>query len=354
MKKLLINLIESLPFNPSRLRRYFCLRLKHMTFKKFFNFLKSEYAFFRKKSVLNSYPYELIIEPTNICQLKCPFCYAGKIKYKQEKGFMRFSLYKDIIDELSPNALHVFLHLHGESLLHKEICSFINYAHKANLGTTISTNLSMALNDKQVEGIIDSGLDTLVISIDGITPEVYREYRIGGDFERVIANIKLLVEKRKEKKRKTPHLEWQFLVMKQNEHQVEKAKKFARELGIDSIAFGKINIPREEICTEVLERWLPKNIKYINKRFSGKPENLLKKCWWLWRAVIIQWDGMVFPCTYHNKKENFAAFKKPFNQIWNNPNYVSSRSLFSNKISKSTIRTICHTCTVIKGLKYTQ
>lgn len=355
MKNIFNNLALWLPFNPSRISRYFRLRLKYLTFKKLINLLKTEYAFYRKRHSLNSSPYELIIEPTNICQLRCPFCYAGKIKYNQEKGFMDYQFYKEIIDELGQNALHVFLHLRGESLLHKDICEFIKYAHNANLGTSISTNLSMPFDEKQIEAIIDSGLDTLVISADGITPEVYSEYRIGGDFERVVANIKMLVEKRKAKKRKTPYLEWQFLVMKQNEHQLKNAKKFIKELGVDSIVFGGINIPCEEIKVEVLEKWQPKNIIYKNEQFPDKPDNLLKNCWWLWRSVIIQWDGMVFPCCYlHGKKDKFAAFEKPFDQIWNNSNYVSARNLFSNNRSKSAVKTICHTCTVTKGLRNVQ
>ncbi len=341
MRAFIIDLIARIPFIPARLKHYFCLRLKYLTLKKLINFIKIEYCFWRKKAILSGYPYELIIESTNVCQLKCPFCYASKIESKQEKGFISFALFRSVIDELSPTALHVFLHLRGEPFLHKEMCKLVNYAHDANLGTTISTNFSMPLDEKQIEGIIDSGLDTLVISADGITPEIYEQYRIGGDFNQVIANIKLLVRKKKEKRSLAPYVEWQILVMKHNEHQLEEAKIFIKGLGVDSIAFGQVNVPQGE------EMWLPDNKQYRGGRLLDKPDSLINKCWWLWRAAIIHWDGVIAPCCFiYDKTKQFAVFSRPFSEIWNNPSYVAARNLFSHNNIEQSVQTACHSCNV--------
>ncbi|MFC1571221.1 radical SAM/SPASM domain-containing protein [Candidatus Margulisiibacteriota bacterium] len=331
--------------NINRLMYYCRVRLKYLTIKKLINLILTEYFYFKKQIFLKSYPYELIIDPTNACQLKCPICYTGRNKSGREKGVMKFSPFKEIIDELSPYALHVFLHNWGEPFLHKEILKFIHYAHNANLATTISSNLSFPLKNNQIEEIIDSGLDTLVISADGITPGVYGEYRIGGNFEQVLANIKLLAQKKREKKSKTPHLEWQFLVMRHNEHQIAKVEKFAKGLGINSVVLGNICFLHNETDLKIIEKWLPTNKSFVNKKWHDKCDNLIKGCWWLWRAVVINWDGRVTPCCYlDNSTSDFASFNRPFKDIWNNSYYTSARNLFTKRKINSTINTICNNC----------
>lgn len=318
-----------------------------MTLRKLINFCAIEYAFFRRQTVVKGYPYELLIEPTNICQLKCPLCFTGAGKSGRAKGFMEFELYKKIINTLSPYAFHVFLHLWGESFLHKDINKFIQYAHNANLSTTISSNLSFSLDDKKVEDIINAGLDVLVVSLDGITPETYSKYRVGGDFEQVVFNIKLFLKKRKEMNSKTPHIKWHFIVMKHNEHQVGDAKRFANEIGVDSIVFANAYFREKDVTDSDKEKWLPMNNDLRNSKVFDKPEYLVGKCWWLWRGVVINWDRGISPCcNISDQSTDFGKFDESFKRVWNNPHYQSARNLFSRKKSKSGVNTVCHSCSV--------
>ena len=95
----------------------------------------------------------------------------------------------------------------------------------------MSTNLNKPLSPQMAEDIIKSGLDVMIVSLDGVTQEVYEKYRVGGRLDRVLDNVKLLVQKKKELGSSTPHMEWQFIVMQQNEHQMEEAQQLAADFG---------------------------------------------------------------------------------------------------------------------------
>ena len=97
-----------------------------------------------------------------------------------------------------------------------------------------------------VESLIRSRLDTLIVSIDGTTQDVYEVYRVGGRLDRVFENIGRIVEKKKELGYKTPFIEWQFIVVRQNEHQIADARNLAREIGVDNIVFKNVDFPHGE------------------------------------------------------------------------------------------------------------
>lgn len=323
-----------------------------MTLKKIINFIVCEYSICRNAYNLKSYPYEMLIEPTNICHLACPLCFVGRGNVGRKKQYMSIDVYKHIIDELGPYVFHAFLYHQGEPLFHKRIIEFISYAHNANIATTICTNLSFPLDDVLIEDIIRSGLDTIVISIDGTNSETYRQYRVGGDYDKVLYNLSKFVEMKKQLKADTPHIEWQFIVMKHNEHQIEQAKRLAEQVGVDSIVFINVLLPHSDYNAEMSEAWLPTNAKYRNRILLDKTDDLIGGCWWPWRAAIFHCDGNVSPCAYtYYDCDDFAKYDTSFIHIWNNERFLAARKLISKNEITPGLKLPCLNCSAINNEK---
>lgn len=329
---------------------------RSFTFRRFFNLALIH---FQKKIMKNSfimgYPYKLYIDPSSICNLHCPLCPAGQRREGRSRGVMKFETFKRIIDELSPYLYEISIHNWGEPLVNNDFFRMVRYAHDRKIKTVTSSNLNL-LNEEKAEKIVRSGLDWLTVSIDGASPETYSKYRMGGDFNKVIENIKLIQKKKKELGRKNPIVNWQFLVMRQNEHEIEKARKMAKELGIE-ISFDMM---RADFGKEIMEddrtriknamSFLPLNEKYSRYDYKKMQRKIkIKTCPFLWTQAAINWNGSVAPCcAVWEEKYDFGNInEQSFKKIWNNKIYIFSRELIAKKgkvKNKSGIRTICANC----------
>ena len=310
------------------------IALRHWGWKKFFNFWRTEVQLRFGRTKPWGYPYEWEIDTTNICQLKCPLCHTGLGTINRQKGVMHFDTFTRVIDEIKDYCVWLTLYSWGEPFLNKQIDRFVAYANKANLATIISSNLNKPLTPQMAESLVRSGLDVLIISLDGTTQDVYQIYRVGGRLDRVLDNISLLVQKRKELGYKTPYLEWQFIVMRQNEHQIPEARLMAKELGVDNIVFKKVDFPHGEDDPEVARKWLPVgNMDFRREEPFDKPyeENGLR-CWRLWRSSVINWDGGYAPCCYlTDADQDFGDVNThSIKEILNNKHYTAARRLFKD------------------------
>ena len=314
-----------------RATQRFEVALRHGTWKKLFNLLRIELQLRLGRTRVSGYPYEWEIDTTNICQLKCPLCHTGLGTVNRPKGVMHFDLYKKTIDEIKDYCILLSLYSWGEPFLNKEIDKYVSYANQANITTMISSNLNKPLTPEMAEKLIHSGLDVLIISIDGTTQEVYEVYRVGGQLERVLDNVKLLVQKKRELRSKTPYLEWQFIVMRQNEHQVAEARVMARELGVAGIVVKRVDFPHGEADTEVARQWLPQSSKRDQPFVKPYHENG-QRCWRLWRSGVVNWDGGYAPCCYlTDASDDFGDVKThSIREIWNNEHYATARGLFKD------------------------
>jgi MoaA/NifB/PqqE/SkfB family radical SAM enzyme len=137
--------------------------------------LRISYLFSRLgfQPIWNIYPHFISIETTNFCNLHCPECPVGsRNESKTTKSSFDFALYKRLITELKPSLQHVMLYFQGEPFLNTHLMEFIRHAHDANIYTSVSTN-GQFLNEKTAKEIVMSGLDKLIVSMDGTTQEVY-------------------------------------------------------------------------------------------------------------------------------------------------------------------------------------
>lgn len=327
-----------------RFLNYARQRLRVLTLKRLANVLRIEWDYLRKHSIVRAYPYEIIIDTSNICQLRCPLCSTGSGRSRRQKGYMSLDVYKRIIDEFAPFAMHVYLHNWGEPLLHKDIISFIRYAKDRRMAVSLSSNLNVSMTDASVDELLRSGLDTLILSIDGASKETYEHYRVGGDFDRVMTNVRRLAARKRALGLKRPYLEWQFLRMRHNESEMGRAQELASEIGVDNIAFGSVLLPFGETDRTTAEQWLPPEDLPQRKRFDLLDRDLEGACWWLWRTVVFNWDGSVSPCCYVDERsaEYGTVVTSPFMAIWNGAEYIAARELFGGK--KTGLPIICSKC----------
>lgn len=291
------------------------------------------------------FPPTLMVEPTNICNLKCPLCPTGAGLIRRAKGFLPFSDFRKVIDEMSPYIYHLRLWNWGEPLLNKEIFKMIRYAKQKKIFVNLSTN-SHFLDKETSAKIIKSRLDEIIVSLDGASEETYRQYRKGGNFDEVIESIKFLVNEKKRLKFKTPYIKLQFIIMKSNEHEISKIKFLAQKLGIDELVFKTVGI-MDYFSKEDIKKYLPQNKKYARYLLDSEKiiskKRIENKCDFLWDEMVINWDGAVVPCCFD--MNNFFvfgnAFKEKIKNILNNKKYVSfRRRILTNKKSLA----LCRDC----------
>jgi len=302
------------------------------------------------------FPTSINLEPTNNCNLKCPLCPSGTGKLKYKKGVMSFESYKIIIDKI-PTLNELLLFNWGEPFLNPYIFDMVKYAKENQIKTTIDSNFSFKRNDKFFENIVLSGLDKLILSIDGASQESYKKYRIGGDFELVLSNIIKLVKVKERFNSLLPDIIWNFIINKYNEAEIIEAKKMAIDIGIN-FNTAKIGLSDDlpdldfEECIEDRKRsWLPNNIKHIKDHYIGEHRYPLykTKCIQLFKTTIINHNGKVFPCCWVTNEINSFGdiLKESFYKIWNNDKYQHSRSLFNSSISTTNnIDTVCNYCNI--------
>ncbi len=295
------------------------------------------------KSRVWAYPIALSVEPTTACNLKCPQCPSGLRNFSRPTGNLKIEDFTKWISPLKSKIWLMTFYFQGEPFIHPRICEAIRYAHQAGIYTISSTN-GHFLNEHNCTSILSSGLDQLIISIDGSTQDVYEHYRIGGNLDQVLDGTKKLIELRKEKKQKTPWIVWQFIVFKSNEHQMDEIRRMARKYGVDEIRIKSAQIYKPETNSsfipeqEVFSRYT--SVQGGTFQIKNKLRN---HCWRLWRAPVITWDGRVVPCCFDKDASHTmgALSEASFEEIWHGPAYQTFRNTLL--ASRKSIE-ICQNC----------
>jgi radical SAM protein with 4Fe4S-binding SPASM domain len=281
-----------------------------------------------KKPVQWGMPVSISFEPTTSCNLRCPECPSGLRAFTRPTGMLQKNFFKETIDQLHKELLYLVFYFQGEPYLNPDFLDMLKYASSKKIYTATSTNAHY-LNDENAKRTIESGLDRLIISIDGTTQDVYEQYRVGGRLDKVIEGTKNIVRWKKEMKSKTPFIVFQFLVVKPNEHQVEDVKKLGKEMGVDDVWFKTAQVYDFENDPNNLIPTLDKYSRYRKTQkgyaFKGK---LANHCWRLWHDPVITWDGLVAPCCFDKDAQHRLGDlkQKSFKEIWRNGEYKKFRS----------------------------
>jgi len=291
----------------------------------------------RGRSAVRSKPFIMFLEANNICNLHCPFCLTGKEKNtdRPKRNMTLLEMIK-AVEEVTPYLYFIQLYNWGEPLLNKDLFDFISYAHRRRIFTMVSSNMNF-VRPETAEGIVTSGLDYFIAAIDGFSAHSYAQYRRGGNFENAINNLKEVLSLRKQAGQIWPFVEWQYVVFKHNQHEIEEARRFARDAGVDYFhpIPGYIEDP-EWIAT------LPEYQVDLGRHES------VASCRRLWTHLNVRCDGGVAACCYEFYKEDDFGniLQTPFSRLWNNPMFTTAREVLLRGIDKGpeTPLTICHRC----------
>lgn len=294
------------------------------------------------------YPLSLSIEPTTSCNLRCPECPSGLRSFTRPTGNLECGLFQKLIDELHPRLTNLTFYFQGEPFLHPQFLEMVSYASEKGIYQTTSTNAHY-LDPQTARKVVESGLDRIIISVDGLTQEVYEQYRKGGKLSKVLEGIKNLTEAKAALKSRTPFIILQFLAVRHNEHQIPLLNDFANAHGIDAVKIKTAQIYDYESGSPLI----PENLKYSRYIPAGNGKWKIRnewenKCWKMWSSAVVTWDGRVLPCCFDKDGKYVMGNlqNQSFKEIWEGENYNQFRAAILK--SRADID-ICRNCT--EGLK---
>jgi radical SAM protein with 4Fe4S-binding SPASM domain len=289
-------------------------------------------------------PMSISIEPTTSCNLRCPECPSGLRSFTRPTGMLKHDLFRHVIDELHPQLSYLIFYFQGEPYLHPQFLDLVRYSTEKNIYTATSTNAHY-LNDKNAEATVRSGLDRLIISIDGTSQETYQSYRVGGNLDKVIEGTKNIIAWKKKLKSQTPHVIFQFLVVKPNEHEIPEVYRVAEQLGVDEVKLKTAQIYDYQKGSPLIPTQ-PKYSRYkkMNDGTYAIKNTFDNHCWKMWHSCVVTWDGKVVPCCFDKDAHHVLGdlTQQSFTEIWQNEKYEQFRSSLLR--SRSEIE-MCKNCT---------
>ena len=272
-------------------------------------------------------PTFITLEPTNLCDLRCPVCETGAQLLNRKKGMMSLTDFKRVIDQIARHTNTLIFYFMGEPFLNEEAYEMISYARKRGIFVNACTN-GHYVNPKR---LLDTGIDEISFQIGGVTQETHQKYRVNGDLMRTLHNVKALVEeRRKHPYRFETHIVLGFILMKHNEHEVREFQRLGKEIGVDEAQVIPACVRTIEQGREMLPEnkadWIYDPVLFEKGvlRHKQRPHN---KCWLLWNSTVITWNGDILPCCRDPQGEFVMGniFKSDLKEIWNNSKYVAFR-----------------------------
>ncbi|MEE4256708.1 MAG: radical SAM/SPASM domain-containing protein [Bacteroidales bacterium] len=289
-------------------------------------------------------PFSISVEPTTSCNLRCPECPTGLRTLKRPHGNLDLLEFRNILEQLNSRLAYLMLYFQGEPMLNPQFFDLIALARKYRIYMATSTNAHY-LDDERARKVVESGLDRLIISIDGTDSETYQLYRRGGDLGLVTGNIKSVMKWKKKLGSGTPYVILQFLVFRHNEHQIPQMKLLAKELGVDKLEFKSAqvyNYEEDKLYIPDIKRY-SRYVRGADGRWKLK-KPIRNRCFRMWSGAVITWDGRVVPCCFDKDAEFQLGNieEQAFRTIWKGRTYKTfRRKILSNRSEID----ICRNCT---------
>lgn len=315
-----------------------------MTFKKAWNAFRVELAYRTNSSDVSKLsPYFLFWDVAITCNLKCPLCQTGQRRNVKREQRMTLENYTKAIAPMKDYLFTVNLYNWSEPFLNPGIYDIIEYNRDNNIASYVSSNLNLKID---AERLVKSGLEHLIVSADGIEQEVYEQYRVNGRIDKVIENVKNIVEAKKKFNSKYPTIEWQLLVNKFNESTMEDTRKFVTELGVNEIRFANLNLFSSQDPVADSKKWLPESGPYsFYNEETVKHSGKRKPCFWLWRGSVIAGDGSMLPCCLYDISGWGNSIDGNFLEQWRSGQFEKGRKLSDPKLAEEGSCSLCESCT---------
>lgn len=289
-----------------------------------------------KREYSHNYPVQAYIEPTLFCNLRCPACPTGLQLGLRPSATIKWDLFKSAIDEIGDYVFSLYMYNWGEPLLHRQTPEMIQYAKTKEMNVVMSTNLSLKLSDEYIDRLVRSGLDQLIVSLDGTTAETYVKYRLRGDFQLVCENMLRIQAVKKKLRLQKPEIVWQFLVFKHNEHQIAQARAEFREWGADTLSIEGAIMPFVPYDEGFEPSTIPEfNMYHPDHHFqkkTAKHYRSRRSCSWLYGIFVLNPNGKVSSCCASaGEQTDFGEYSgtRGFLDVWNNATFKRARALFS-------------------------
>lgn len=307
-----------------QLLRYFTFTRAYNAFKLYLSYSISRLL---KRPWIKGLPISIAYEPTTSCNLRCPECPSGLRSFSRPIGNANLDEFKKLIDQVKDHVVYLTLYFQGEPYLNPDLFEMIDYANKAKLYTSTSTNAHF-LDDETCKRTVRSGLNKIIISLDGITEESYKTYRVGGELQKVKQGVKNLVTMKKKLNSKTPFIIIQTIAFSHNENELDEIRALKDLWGVDEVVIKTAQVyqPEQSILLPSdpsLSRYQFKDGKYVIE------QNLPNHCWRLWSSPVITQVGQMLPCCFDKDGDHSMGNpveERSFSAIWNNKKYSSFRS----------------------------
>lgn len=322
---------EAIAKTPSLiLRGQFSYSLDHMPLRargisaaKRWNMLRAGFDALRRHTRLSAMPPALQIEPTNLCNLKCPLCPTGAGVAGRKRGMMSFDLFRRILDENRNSLVSVILYGWGEPFLNPDLPRMIAECSARGIVTATSTNGHCIRTIDDALAVVDAGLKALVIALDGSTQEIYESYRKGGDVNAVQNCAALIEEAKRLRNSAFPYTNMRMVLMRENQHDLPNIRRIARDLGVNMFSYKSVGC-----LTTSPEYGKFETHESALKRFDGKSPSKEVRCPYAFRQPTIYWDGTVVGCEFDCKPMHpwGRIGELSFQEIWNGPKALRMRN----------------------------
>ncbi len=366
----------------TRLRTRFATPVAQALTLKILNLILARYHFQARSASVLSRPYGLVIDPSNMCQLACPGCVHStrneELKvFDWPKGTLSEDRLSALLKLYGPHAIGVYFCNYGEPLLNLNTPKLIRLAKTYLMGTALSTSLSVGRLD--AEAYVESGLDFMVLSIDGATQPVYEQFRRNGDLELVFSNVRKLVSAKRRLGKRTPVLSWNFLAFEHNAHEIPLAARMARQLGVNhfrvvnpfDVGWDDPEIRPAAVKGRVRrldwlsmagqpENWnpFPDSVDgstiarafenpWSQQAASGAPPSSGHTCHWLYKNMVMDATGRIMPCCGGPRPDTklvFGAFDGNGSDPFNSEKYHQARAWFAGDAPPSNDAPHCTKC----------
>jgi MoaA/NifB/PqqE/SkfB family radical SAM enzyme len=277
----------------------------------------------------------LRLEASSKCQLKCPLCLTGTHYHRKHSaigwGHLSLEHFKVFLSK-NPQIRSIELSNYGELFLHPHIEEILRIAYEKNIRLTALNGANLNhLPDSTAEALVKYSFEKIKVSIDGASEESYQIYRKGGNFQRVLENIRKINFYKEKYQSAYPKLKWQFIVFGHNEHEIEKARSLAQEL---KMGFKlKFNYSPKKFPI--------RNAEYIAQamgastitEFEAKNQQLYSPaCFQLWSAPQINWDGKLLGCCVNHFGDFGNIFQQSLETLLQSEKYVYAKKMLLGEV----------------------
>ena len=308
------------------------------------------------------------IEPTTACNLQCRTCMRNV--WDESIGHMEWHTFERVLEGLRAfeHPPTVFFGGLGEPLTHPDFARMVREVKRLGAAVEAITN-GMLLDERQAEALLEGGLDTLWVSIDGASPECYVDVRTDGHLPRVIENLERLRDLKFRRRSETPDVGISFVAMRRNLAELSEVLKLEHRIGARKFLVTNVYPHTPELLEEVLYRrsigetlWSPAAIRLARMDSDPRAEGILGNviqglyaprlegvevlwpsdtCPFVARgSTCIRWDGQVSPCLpllhthasyLKSRLRTTTAYaigsvpEQDLQEIWTSPLYVALR-----------------------------